>query len=98
MEELIEVVAKKPILHDQLGAKQKGQKFKVTPRQLKQLQALGVIEIPVAIYQTKVVTDSPLLGHGEVQPSSASPVAQASQQTTAEPSKRGRGRPRKSGE
>lgn len=98
MEEMTEVVAKKLLHHDQLGTKQKGQRFMVNARQLKQLMALGVIEIPVAVYNTKVVTDSPSLGRGEDAPSSASPAAQASQPQTLEPSKRGRGRPRKSGE
>lgn len=93
----MEVVAKKHFLHDQLGRKEKGDRFEVNERQLKQLQAFGWVDIPVELYATKVHTDHPSSGRGEEQPSFASPAAQALPQTTAPESKRGRGRPRKSG-
>lgn len=94
----MEVVAKKDFLHDQLGRVRKGQKLTVNERQLKQLKDFGWIEIPTELYQTKVTTDHPSSAPGAAPLSSASPVAQASPQTTAPESKRGRGRPRKSGE
>lgn len=94
MDELTEVIAKKLMHHDQLGTKQKGQKFKVTPRQMKQLLSLGVIDVPVEVYETKVVTSHPLSGLGEVAQSSVSPAAPASHQTTSNQSRRGAKRQR----
>lgn len=94
----MEVVAKKDFLHDQLGRVRKGQKITVNERQLRQLKDFGWVDIPTDLYETKVTTDHPSLGRGEAQPSSVSQAAPVSPQTTAEPSKRGRGRPRKSGE
>lgn len=91
----MEVVARCHFLHDQLGRKEKGDKFPVTDRQLKQLKSFGWVDVPVELYQTKVITDHPSLGRGEVQPLSASPAAQALPQTTLPQSKRGRGRTRK---
>lgn len=83
------VTAKKDIRHDQLGFIPKGKQFEANERQVKQLQALGVITVPVALYDTKVNTDHPSSGLGLEAQSSALPVAQASQQTTLQPSKRG---------
>lgn len=94
----MEVVAKKDFLHDQLGRVRKGQKLTVNERQLKQLKQFGWVDMPVELYETKVTTDHPSLAPGAAPLSSASPVALASPQTTAPESKRGRGRPRKSGE
>ena len=91
------VVAKCEFLHDQLGRVREGQEFEANERQLKTLREFDWIIEPVDLYQTKVTTDHPSSGRGEAQPSSASPAAPASPQTTAELSKRGRGRPRKSG-
>lgn len=91
----MEVVARCHFLHDQLGRKEKGDKFTVTERQLKQLKDLKLIDVPVELYQTKVITDHPSLGRGEVQPLSASPAAQVLPQTTLPQSKRGRKRSQK---
>lgn len=94
----MEVIAKCDFLHDQLGTVREGRKLEVNERQLKQLKALDLIIMPVQLYETKVTTDHPSSATGAAQLSSASPVAQASPQTIAPESKRGRGRPRKSGE
>jgi hypothetical protein len=92
------VKAKCDFLHDQLGRVRKGQELSVTDRQLKQLQGFGWVDIPVELYHTKVVTDSPLSGRGEIAPSSASPAAQVSEQTTLQPSNRGRKKRQHNGE
>lgn len=97
MSDLISVVARDVIRHDQLGFIKQGQHFKVTPRQLAQLQALGVIDVPVEVYNTKVITGNPLSGRGEDAPSSVSQAAPVSPQTTSKPSKRG-GKAAKTGE
>ena len=83
------VTAKKDIRHDQLGFIQKGKQFEANERQVKQLKALGVITVPIALYDTKVNTDHPSSGLGLEAQSSALPVAPVSPQTTLQPSKRG---------
>lgn len=86
----MEVIAKRDFLHDQLGRVFKGQKLEVNERQLKQLQHFGWVDIPVDLYHTKVATDHPSSGRGEIVLSSVSQAAQASPQTTQKPSEGGR--------
>ena len=88
------VTAKCDFLHDRLGNKKKGQQFEVNDAQLRQLQKFGWVEVPVDLYHTKVTTDHPLLGRGEMEQSSVSQAAQASPQTTFQQSRRGKKRER----
>lgn len=91
--------------HDRRGQMLAGRAYDLPEAEAARLLKLGLVRVcSPDEYETKVVTQTPVapsvpsLADGEVQPSSASPAAQVSQQTTAKPSDAGgkkRGRPPK---
>ncbi len=90
--------------HDRLGFLAKGSVVEVPDKDGQRLIRMGLANPAAApVYATKIVQPTPVAGEvpgmagGAEQPSSASPAAQASPQTTVRPSKRG-GRKLKTGE
>ena len=75
----------KPILHDKLGGLKPGKVVEMQDAQAQEYLKRGAVEQ----YETKVVREHPLPLAGADTPSSASPVAQVSQVTTAKKSKTG---------
>ena len=89
----IVITTRKPVLTD-LGRLPQGIPVDVPPLLGKHLLESGA----AVLYETKVAMDRPIVAAGVVAPSSASPVAPASPQTTQIESANGarkRGRPRK---
>ena len=93
-------VKARTLLHDRLGRLRQGQTVDLPDAQAREFLRAGFVEH----YQTKVIHTAPATpsnpseAAGTEQPPSASPVAQASPQTTlseSESGKRKRGRPRK---
>jgi hypothetical protein len=88
------VVCEKKEIHLSDGPKLAGAVVDIPDRVAERYLAAGAVER----YETKVVREVPLADAGSAEPLSASPVAQASAETTAKPSGDGakkRGRPRK---
>lgn len=88
------VVCAKKEIHLQDGPHVAGEIVELPDRIALRYLEKGAVER----YETKVVRETPFAGPGEVQPSSALPVVQASAETTAsgsEPGAKKRGRPKK---
>lgn len=88
------VTAKRALLDDRLGRLAKGRVLEMPDDRAQWYLSRG----EVTRYETKVAHENPSKGAGLTELSSASPVAQASQQTTwieSGPGVKKRGRPRK---
>lgn len=91
--------------HQRLGYLAKGAVVLVDDKEGERLIRMGLANPAAApVYATKIVQPTPVAGEvpgmagGAEQPSSASPAAQASPQTTAKPSRRGGSRKKQTGE
>lgn len=99
------IIPMKGFPHQRLGYFQKGVVREVDDAEGLRLIRLGLAsEAAAPVYATKVVQQAPVAGphpgmaDGEARPSSASPAAQASPQTTAKPSGRGGKNKKRGGE
>lgn len=92
---MAKVITLKEMFHPLKGRIRKGVEVELEDK----VASMYVKMCAAEYYETKVVREFPSVGSGEMQPSSASPVAQASQQTIASELDSGapkrRGRPKK---